>query len=245
MRSVSYYLPGDYTYPTMTYYDNLQGRGGDSTRFSYGGYGLQGSPGTFGPECDFMFPGASDSLNWGVGCKLPNGPVNWTERTAGIPPYEVRGMGSMGPFTFHPGDVEEVDIAFIIARDYTGSDTTYPSVNKLREMIDIIRNAFITNRLPNGFPFLGMNFDNRKPEPIVHVYPNPASSSAAITFDPPLHEPVSFQLIDSQGRAVCSAIINTGITRYAVDMSELTQGLYLVNIVLKDRSIIKKITVVR
>jgi len=47
-----------------------------------------------------------------------------------------------------PGD-ERTDLAFVFARDYTSPDTL-ASVTKLMQMIDIVRNAFITNTLPGG-----------------------------------------------------------------------------------------------
>jgi hypothetical protein len=227
------------------YYKRLQARWTDSTRLNYGGEGYEGYPGSYGPYCDFMFPGESDSLNWGVGCQAPDGPVNWTTRTAEESPYDYRGIASMGPFTFHPGDVEELDLAFVFARDYTGQDTSYPSVNKLGQMIDIIRNAFITNKLPNGNPFSGINDPVSNSSIPVKIYPNPASTSVTIEFDRSLHETTTLRLIDSKGTLLRSYTLRPGSNQCNMNVSGLEDGIYLINILMKDQSVTKKISVIR
>jgi hypothetical protein len=56
------------------YYQAMQSIWTDSTHLFYGGEGKSGTGG-YGPDCRFMFPGLSDSLNWGPGCQPPNGQV--------------------------------------------------------------------------------------------------------------------------------------------------------------------------
>ena len=129
-----YMLDPDYY---TDYYKLMQGYWRDSTRLIYGGNG-HASAGGYGPECSFMFPGESDTLDWGVGCQPPNGLKNWTEETAGNNPSDRRGMGSAGPFTFKPGDVQQLDLAYVWARAY-GANDPLASVDKLRQMNDIVR----------------------------------------------------------------------------------------------------------
>lgn len=241
LSGVPYYMQDpDYWYE---YYNYLRGMWKDSTRMIYGGNGHSGT-GAYGPGCNFLFPGESDTLNWGVGCQLPNGPVNWTERTAHNFPGDRRGIASLGPFTFNPGQVEDVDVAFVFARDYAGSDTLYPSVEKLRQMIDIIRHSFITNTLPNGNSFNSID-DSRNSAFLVGIYPNPASTSVTIDLDRSIQETITIRVIDYIGTLIRSYTIKPGTTQYNVDVSGLSEGLYLLNVLTKDQSVTRKLAVVR
>jgi hypothetical protein len=98
------------------YYNIMKAFWQNGTRMVYGGNGHL-NYGGYGPGANFMFPGESDTLHWGCGCQPPNGPVNWTEVTALNPPNDISGSGLAGPFTFHAGDMQEIDIAFVWARD--------------------------------------------------------------------------------------------------------------------------------
>ena len=136
------------------YYNMMRGLWKDGTQMIYGGDG-HASSGGYGPECDFMFPGNSDTLNWGVGCEPPNGPVLWTETTAQNNPSDRRGVSSTGPITFKPGDKQDIDIAFSWARDYKSSNPD-ASLIKLQSVVDKINLAFAKNKLPNGSPIYGI-----------------------------------------------------------------------------------------
>lgn len=163
------------------YYSFLRGIWKDGTPMIYGG-NAHPSTGGYGPACWFMFPGLSDPLNWGVGCAPPNGPVNWTEVTTGNNPQDRRGLQSCGPFTFHPGDVQEIDIAFIWARDYTSGEPL-GSVAKLQTWSDTIRHAFRANRLPDGNPFYGMNDGSASSAAALKIRPNPARDQVTVTLE--------------------------------------------------------------
>ena len=247
MKFISFFPPNWFPYPenqTGDYYKHLEGRWADSTQLIYGGNGNTGTGG-YGPACNFMFPGESDTLNWGIGCQLPNGPVNWTERTANNNPKDKRGLASMGPFTFHPGQMEEVDLAFIFARDYAGQDTLFPSVGKLRQMIDIIRNSFITNKLPNGNSFNGLDDLRDQTSFFVNFYPNPTSSFVNIDFDKSLHESAMVYLLDYKGILLKSFDLRPGTTHYNINTSDLPNGMYLIQVIVKDQSVTKKVAIIR
>ncbi|MCX6269668.1 MAG: T9SS C-terminal target domain-containing protein, partial [Bacteroidetes bacterium] len=113
------------------YYKIMRGLWKDSTHMMYGGNGHPNS-GATGPDCSFMFPDLSDFCNWGTNGIQPigyetgsggNGP-SWTEANVSNLPDDRRGTISMGPFTFLPGATQELDIAFVWARQYTDSSAT-------------------------------------------------------------------------------------------------------------------------
>ena len=225
------------------YYNYLRGIWKDNSRMIYGGNGHLSSGG-YGPACDFMFPGETDSLNWGVGCSPPNGPVNWTETTAGNNPQDRRGMGSTGPFTFHPGDIQDLDIAFAWARDYT-SKSALGSVVKLGQITDIVNNAFATNTLPNGFPFTGIADRNADKQVAVNVYPNPASGQVSVALSQEPGCQASIGLFTLQGNCLLFKEMPSNQQECTLDVTGLESGLYFMKVTTAKSVTTKKILIIR
>lgn len=120
------------------YYNMLRGIWKDGNKMKYGGNAYSGSD-VVGPECDFMFPGDTDPLNWGTGCMPPNGGYNqngkyWTEETANNSPNDRRFMQSAGPFTLKPGAVNYITFGVPWARATSGGP--WASVELLRVVDD-------------------------------------------------------------------------------------------------------------
>lgn len=225
------------------YYNYMNSIWRDATHFIYGGNGHTGT-GAYGPDCKFMFPGESDTLNWGVGCQPPNGQVNWTETTAQNNPGDIRGVGVTGPFTFHPGDVQELDVAYVFARDYTSPDTL-ASVAKLRQMIDIVRNSFKTNTLPGGGSFLGVPENRITSSSSVNVYPNPAHDKVSIEFGSSLSESLILRIFNSSGTEIKAIELKPGTRSYSTDLSSLPRGLYLIHLSGNNIQVTKKICLIK
>jgi len=224
------------------YYNYMTGKWRDGTHIIYGGNGHP-STGGYGPECRFMFPGLSDTLNWGTGCVPPNGPVEWTELTAGNKPYDRRGLSASGPFTFKPGDKQEIDYVYTWARDYNETNPR-GSVGKLGIEVDTIRNSFIRNRLPNGNRFFGINETSGVTGMTMKVFPNPAEDrvSLLLSSDPPQN--TTLTILNSEGLQVKSTMLLTkNLT--SIDVSGLSQGLYLIRVQAGDRFITAKLLIVR
>jgi len=190
-----------------------------------------------------MFPGESDTLNWGVGCAPPNGPKNWTEETAGINPRDQRGLGVTGPVTFKPGDVQELDIAFVWARDYTNPGH-WASVDKLRHMADIVNKAFATNTLPNGNVIYGVK-EPKKPSAVsLRIYPNPASDKLNIVFGQEkslTHATIG--LINSQGNCFRSHDVTNPGNTVTMDISGVPAGFYFIRVMSEEDVVVKKIVI--
>jgi hypothetical protein len=160
------------------YYWLLRSIWKDGSHLQYGGYGYTGF--SVGPECRFMYPGNSDTIHWGIECNSPNPPYNqpgylWLEETEEHDPFDRRGILSSGPFTFHPGDKQEMDIAFIFARDYENTGN-FSAINILKERIDKIFTYFLNDSTPcNGGSFSNLN--EAVTEQIrLRIFPNPANS---------------------------------------------------------------------
>ena len=140
--------------------------------------------------------------------------------------------------------VQELDLAFTFARDYTGN---FPigSIEILGERTDSIRKSFTTNLLPNGNSFNGV--DNRTGVSLLQVqlFPNPASSRAYIRFDGSVNEPVSIRIINANGILIRTEKRTSVDRMITVDLTGLTSGLYLLYIETKGQAVTKKLSIVK
>jgi len=127
-----------------------------------------------------------------------------------------------------------VDIAFDLARDYTGQDTLEPSVAKLRQMIDIVRNSYNTGLLPDGNSFFGINEKSKSSSSTMKIYPNPAKESVNILFDRPVNEAVNIRIMNTNGMEVYSSRVIPAEKKIQLDVSGLSSGMYIVSIQTKD-----------
>jgi hypothetical protein len=185
--------------------------------------------GCYGPDCRFAFPGETDTLNWGTGCQLPDGQKNWTMTIAGATPGDIRGIGSMGPFTFRPGDVQELDVAFIFARDYNSQDTVEQSVAKLRQMIDIVRNSYNTGKLSDGNSFFGIDDQPNTSSNKLKIYPNPASDKITIEIKSQnIANSSLLSVYNIQGQLMFEKPVSQRSTN--IDISAMARGVYIVKL---------------
>ncbi|HPS73909.1 MAG TPA: T9SS type A sorting domain-containing protein [Bacteroidales bacterium] len=225
------------------YFLYLQGKWLDTTQMIYGGNGHISSGG-YGPECNFMFPALSDGCDWGTNGQAPNGEKNWTEKTAGNNPADRRGLGSAGPFTMAPGEEVTFDLAYVFARDTTAEDTTQ-SLNALGKSVDKIRNAFFSNTLPNGNPFLGISSKPVDHTWNVNVYPNPASAVITVALPEASREAVTITLKDVKGSQVKSMTLPNGVTSATVNVMGISPGLYFLTVQTDEYCVTKKVMIIR
>jgi hypothetical protein len=140
------------------------------------------------------------------------------------------GIGGMGSFTFHPGDVQQVDVALVWARDYTGLDTLGPSMSKLDQMIDIVRNSYNTGLLPNGGSFFGIENQSPISDNTLKIYPNPANETVNLLFNRQIHDLVNIQILNTNGLEAFSTSMATSGNTIRLDVSKLAAGMYIVKV---------------
>jgi hypothetical protein len=218
-------LQGDPSF-SSNYYKYLTSRWQDGSHLMYGGMGHVSS-GAVGPECRFMFPGDSDTCNWGTDGIPPNGGYNqngyyWTEITNGDYPSDRRGLGISGPFTFEAGETQSVDFAFVFARDYDG--TAWSSVELLRDRVAYLKNLFEENE-----ELFSSIKTNDKSNELVQIYPNPAKEKVTFLFSESnkLISRKEMIICNLQGIIVKKVIINNLIQSVEVDISTLSPGMFL------------------
>jgi len=210
---------------TAEYYGFLRGYWKDYTRSLYGGNGHISS-GASGPICNFIYPGDSDTCNWGTNGILPNGGYNqnglyWTEEQVGNDPGDRRGLGSSGPFTFKPGDIHEIDFAFVWARDYDG--VPWSSVELLKQ-----RCIYIKEKFENDPDFFSGIKNYTKHSKQILIYPNPVYDELTI----------KLPKYTDQGYMIIFDILGTKLTEIEIsnthemmiNTNHFQNGLYIVKV---------------
>jgi len=213
--------PGYYT----EYYQYLHGHWQHDVHMLFGGNGLGPS---VGPECRYLWPGDTDPLNWGTDCILPNGGYNingkwWTEEGERNNPDDRRGLGSTGPFTFYPGDVQEVDMAYVFANSYHSADS---SKNLLIERLYELRQRTLDGEIVIPNSELSVNeVINKKPS--FNIYPNPAGDLLNINYSG--IDDVTFSIVNTMGTMVLSGRIEKG-SGNSINVKSLNPGVYIISI---------------
>jgi len=222
-------------YPTydFEYYKILKGLWQSSSHLSYGSWGLDGY-GAYGPSCNFMYPGNSDTLHWGSGCVPPNGPSFWTDNNPGG--NHIRPTGVTGPITFHPGEKQEIDLAYTFARDYA-QNTAWSSVVKLQQYVDQLRKCYFADSIPGGGSF--SDIKKLKPAfPEIKIFPNPADDVLYVQLSGKITSNVRYHIVDLVGKEIISGKLNNSTT--AIQTSNLKKGFYILTITENNGLISKK-----
>lgn len=210
---------------SFEYYNYLNGIWEDGTSCMYGKFGHV-SNGAVGPECNFMFPGDSDTCNWGTNGIPPNGGYNqnglfWSEEQEGNSSGDRRGLGVSGPFTFEPGDIQELDLAFVWARDYNGDRLS--SAELLEEYCTSIREKFVND--PDFFSNINNSIMHKNR---LTLFPNPVDNELIIKLPGEITNG-NITIFDIRGNRVID-IGMSGDLKFAIDTSQLEGGLYIVKV---------------
>ncbi|NPD46323.1 MULTISPECIES: T9SS type A sorting domain-containing protein [unclassified Lentimicrobium] len=191
---LAYNTDGLLTDPTIAprYYNNLKGLLTYGSQFYYGG---NGSPtgGDSSIPARFMYPGGSDTCNWGTD-GMDVYPGLWTEEASGNQPGDRRGMASIGPFTFEAGAVQYLDIALVTAP----GDQERNSKDLLEEYVASIRAEYLKNPEEFGNQYVGLE-EAIEQESILEIYPNPVNGDF-IHFDLPQSNSAIYKIYNTTGQ---------------------------------------------
>jgi len=214
----------------MNYYNYLKGILMDGTHMLYGGNGDTATGGV-GPECKFMYPWDSDSCNWGTDGQIPNGGYTqngfyWNESSIGNQPHERHVLGMMGPFTFISGEKQELDIAYVFARDYQ-SNNPLASLNKLKDY-NLLLKAMTGNNHILELPEYNVGIqENQITKKTLQIYPNPATDIIVLVAE--IESQVQAVIKSIQGSTVLECNLNSGLN-HNINISKLAKGMYIITI---------------
>ncbi|MCI5055568.1 MAG: T9SS type A sorting domain-containing protein [Flavobacteriales bacterium] len=117
----------------IEYYGYMTKKWRDNSDVVFGGTGHSTNCTACTPT-SYMFPTPPDST------------VGWNETIAGNSPFDRRGVGAVGPFTFNAGDTAELDLAYVFGRKYSG--TPYEELDIMMERVDSVRSFFAAQNFP-------------------------------------------------------------------------------------------------
>lgn len=230
------------------FYNILEGRWKDNSPQLYGGIGHSDDLQTVGPECKFMFPGASDPLNWGTNCEFPNGGFNqneyyWTEESQQNLPDGRRGISTTGPFTFAPGKVQSLDVAFVYARDNDTSDMI-SAIDIMNQRIDTIRNRVVRGEIIY-LPSHTVGISEKENEAFEFmVFPNPSSDNKInIDLRKLISEgEITYQIKDIMRRNIQHGKLSAGNIN-TIEIENLTSGIYVIMVKQGNTSAVQKLMI--
>ncbi|MDB4754985.1 T9SS type A sorting domain-containing protein [bacterium] len=215
------------------FYNYLTGFWKDGSQLVFGGAGHPNSTGV--DTCKFMHPKESDPTNFGTWGVTPNYPFidGWSEENESNSSGDKRGIGSTGPFTFEPGEIQEITMAFVFADSDTGDQ--YSSVALMQQYIDEVRAMYLADATPcgNGVFSTLKPLNNEEQQNLV-LYPNPASNVLFIKGTS--NQELSYEIYDVTGKLVLRGTTNQN----AIEVSNLNSGLYFMNFEGRSHRFIKK-----
>lgn len=226
------------------FYNYLTGFWKDDTHILYGGTGYYNSPNAIANgliETKYMYPSDSDPLLWGTQ-GVPIVTPNWSEVTSGNGVGDRRGVGYSGPFTFESGSIEELDLAYVYARDYINMNDNISPIAIMNNRIASVRNYFISNQTPCGTGFQNpLSLNKIEPDQIYFsIYPNPSSSYFTLNFEGEIKN-LNYSIHDILGKEILSGRINSAQTK--IDCENWSSGVYLIKVGDENGYSVKKMVV--
>jgi hypothetical protein len=173
----------------------------------------------------FMFPGETDSCDWGFNGVNPNLDTIWTEETTGNAPGERTGIIGIGPFTFEAGSVEYLDIALVTAPGDQGVD----SKELLEEYVEAIRAEYIKNPEEFGNQYLGAEELVFEPNESISIFPNPTKGDQ-IHINLPKEQEANYFIYNATSQLVKQGFLLTQ-KQQEMDISDLPSGWFVLEVI--------------
>jgi hypothetical protein len=112
----------------------------------------------------------------------------------------------MGPFTFNPGDIQEMDFAFSAANGWAGTDS---SIDELLQIIDSLLAKAERGEIIFSGNELGIK-ENRQGQFQVKLYPDPCTSKITIHLINSDSEPKAYRIYNLSGTECFSGPLDKG-----------------------------------
>lgn len=208
------------------YYQYMTGYWRDGTPFTCGGYG--GSV-----QTNYVFPG---DPNGTVSSDPANTCGNWIETST---PNDRRLLMSCGPFDFSPGEVKELEYAFVTSFDSSQANNSLLPLIKLKSDIQKVRAFYALTNKPNCLQSITIGVNEILDSKAVSIYPNPAKQKVTVSFTQSTLGKINYQLVDVLGREVLNG--ETDKTEFTVDMGSINTGVYFFRLEQNNSIIVKKI----
>jgi hypothetical protein len=207
------------------FYNYMTGYWKDGTSFTCSGNGYNGASPT-----SYVY--TADSYTNGV-C----GATPWYESTS---PGDRRMMLSSGPFTLNAGQMQEVEYAFVTSFDSSSTiNSNLLSVAKLKTDIQKINTFYNQLNKPNCLQAITIGVSELLKQSDFLLYPNPAKLQIIVSSTIIGNLTINYEVIDILGKVALQSE-NTGSEKFAVDISNLTPGIYFLRLQVNNSIVVKK-----
>ncbi len=173
---------------------------------------------------NYWYPGNSDTCHFGTGGIDPG--FSWTEENDGTgqanPPGDRKGVITTGPFTFKPGDVQPLDIAYVFARSYDGSNPLDIVTNRI---VEAKQKAIDDSLMVLPDEIEAVNTNNSLPQ-LINVWPNPAHNALNIDCHA-LAGNIHYKVYTVTGVEISNGRLMNNTTNH-VNLSGLNNGIYFI-----------------
>ena len=184
----------------------MQGSWNGYEPLTYGGDGHGGNEIT-----KFLYPGN------------PSDPEEWSNiQTTPEIFFFGPSVGSTGPYYLSVGDTIELDIAYVFARDYFGTNLT--SVDLLKERLAQLKWYYDNDSTPCGSSWSKIHKNSIR-EKELKVYPNPASTFLNIRSD--IFAKAEYRIYAISGHEIKHGFM---ANRAIIDISDISQGIYILRL---------------
>ncbi|MCH2215367.1 MAG: T9SS type A sorting domain-containing protein [Flavobacteriales bacterium] len=223
----------------IEYYNYMNSRWRDGLSLSYGGTGY----GIDNLSTRYHFSGGSDPLFVGTDGTDPNytGDDGWTEQNEAMLPGERRMLGSSGPFTFAPGDIQYIDLAYIFARDsYDDNETEIETLQRFADEVE--------GRQCEPLPSIILGDKSLSIEQSAKVYPNPTNDQFTVDLELTAADRVTIEMVNVVGQIVKTIDLgnrSVGLNRAYIDINDLSEGIYFINLLVGDAQETIKLQILR
>ncbi|MEM9051218.1 MAG: T9SS type A sorting domain-containing protein [Bacteroidota bacterium] len=218
----------------LDYYNYMQSIWKDGAPLTFGGSGYPPEPPVITSK--YMFVAETDPLLAGTNGIDPEYPFEggWTEENEGFPAEDRRMVGSSGPFTFTPGDIQYIDLAYIFARQsYDENETEIETLQRFADEVE--------GRQCEPLPPIVLSTNSPNPQKLdFEVFPNPAQQYFTVDLKETFGK---LNLFDLTGKLILQDRIGSVIQR--VDTSNLTEGIYLIQISAENKIYHSKIIITK
>lgn len=220
------------------FYNNLRNIWSNEVPVTFGGTG-------YNPEnldalaAKYVYPGTSDPLFAGTGGVDPQyqSAGGWTEGNELHEPSDRQIAAVSGPFSLDAGQIQSIDYMYVFARQ-SGD----PEVNLHDLLTQYVSTAAAhPDSLPIGVgQGVISSVEQITPKKIgFGLYPNPARETVTIAFLGKTR--AIYRIFNVLGIEVSNGILDASETK--VDISALEHGLYIVNMIVGDRTATQKLVV--
>ncbi len=164
----------------------------------------------------YWAPGNSDTYN-----ELVPATEQFIHSDNGLPPNDMRQVGTTLPFTYEPGESNFLDLAYVFAQAEPASGISVEAINV--QYMNAVKHFFNENLTDCQVLEIPAAVGNLISQPTISIYPNPTSENLNITVSEAFIGE-TYSLYNNLGQLILTNKIQT--TQTTLDVSNLAQGTY-------------------